>query len=99
MPSASSPDIPADDTFATGEMQLVSRDVAFKGNYHTRFVLPKPPLQKQCRDIHCRNQQKHVRLNTGGLKVARAGEIEQLKRMAIYRPAKWYCPLVAPPNA
>lgn len=100
MPSASNPDIPADDTFATGEMQLVSRDVAFKEIIHTRFITPKPPFAKSNAGISIveTNKKDTYDSTLADLKVARAEEIEQLKKDGHYRPAKWYWPFGGGPT-
>ncbi|PID41816.1 MAG: hypothetical protein CSA52_01125 [Gammaproteobacteria bacterium] len=99
-PSASNPDLPADHLLATGDMQLVSRDVAFEEITRTRLMHSRPPFAKSNAGISIveRNKEDTYEATIADLEVARKAEIEKLKEEGHYRKAKWYWPFGGGPT-
>ena len=100
VPSASNPEIDAENPLAQGDMQLVSREMAMKEIVKTRYIDSQPPFAKNSAGVSIveKNKEDDFKKEKVRLEVRKADELEQLKVDGHWRSANWYWPFGGGPT-
>ncbi len=99
-PAKPNPALDPDHPLASGDMQLVSAEVAFDEIVHTRFIEDEPPLAKNSAgtSIVETNIMDSFAKEREELEEQRDVELAELKDQGHWRSAKWYWPFGGGPT-